>query len=236
MGRVKRYRTALSRHHRSAGHGIHSPFAYRFVLDVLRERNPYYCYGLLHELRHAVIAKTKRHFRHPRIISFKNAKLIFRVTNFFNPPCVLQIGTSYGVSAVAVKSVSKESWLHLYEPHIDRYPVVADVLSPLMNRLVVYDSFHDAFEACRRSWQQPFVLINDLPRTGDYEEILNCIVPMLQSGVVVIMRNLSRNPEMKRLWLALRENMTSGHSYTNEKLAVIVANPKLPRQHFFLWF
>ena len=42
MGRMHRYRTALSRRHRSGGFGIHSPFAFNFVLNVLRERLPYY--------------------------------------------------------------------------------------------------------------------------------------------------------------------------------------------------
>lgn len=35
---LRHYRTALRRLHRSRGYGIHSPFAFRFVRDVLRGR------------------------------------------------------------------------------------------------------------------------------------------------------------------------------------------------------
>ena len=81
MGRLRRYRTAFGRYKRGKGFGIHSPFAFGFVLKVLRERNPYYAYSNLESLRKLVISHTRHHFRHPRIISLKNAKIIFRVAN-----------------------------------------------------------------------------------------------------------------------------------------------------------
>ena len=83
MGRLRRYRTAFKRYRHGKGFGIHSPFAFSFVLKVLRERLPYYSYARLEALRAMVISRTRHHLRHPRIISLKNAKLIFRVTNFF---------------------------------------------------------------------------------------------------------------------------------------------------------
>ena len=42
MGRLRRYRTAFKRYRHGKGFGIHSPFAFSFVLKVLRERLPYY--------------------------------------------------------------------------------------------------------------------------------------------------------------------------------------------------
>ena len=51
MGTFHRYRTAWSRLHRSSGFGVHSPFAYKFITCVLRERLPYYAYAELRTLR-----------------------------------------------------------------------------------------------------------------------------------------------------------------------------------------
>lgn len=40
----------LSRWWRSRGHGVHSPFAYRFIRGVLREKTQYYNYGEIDRL------------------------------------------------------------------------------------------------------------------------------------------------------------------------------------------
>lgn len=45
--RIKRVATALQRYKRSRGFGVHSPFAFHFILRVLREKSPYYCYPQL---------------------------------------------------------------------------------------------------------------------------------------------------------------------------------------------
>jgi hypothetical protein len=47
---ARRYLNAWSRHHRSGGFGIHSPYAYQFVRNVWRKRLPYYAYDGLRQL------------------------------------------------------------------------------------------------------------------------------------------------------------------------------------------
>ncbi len=70
MSRFKRYYTALFRLKRSKGYGIHSPFAFHFVIRVLRERNPFYAYEHID----------------------KSRRLLFRVACNFKPDKILLIG------------------------------------------------------------------------------------------------------------------------------------------------
>ncbi|MBQ4008298.1 MAG: hypothetical protein II603_07130, partial [Muribaculaceae bacterium] len=53
---------------------------------------------------------------------------------------------------------------------------------------------------------------------------------------VVIIRNIDTSRRMKLLWNEVKHHLPHGHSYTNEKLAVVVARRNLPLQHFLLWF
>ena len=53
---------------------------------------------------------------------------------------------------------------------------------------------------------------------------------------MIVLRNLSRNDLMKQLWLNAKAEATYGQIFTNEKLAVVIANPKLQREDFLLWF
>ena len=100
---LKLYCNALGRLRHSKGFGIHSPFAFSFVLRVLREKCAYYAYSDIEERRRlAIRLVAEEEGEHPRIISQKNAKMLFRIACYFNPSNMVQIGTSYGVSTTAV--------------------------------------------------------------------------------------------------------------------------------------
>lgn len=258
MGRLRRYRTAFTRYRHGKGYGIHSPFAFGFVLNVLRERLPYYSYEQLEALRAKVIGRTRHHFRHPRIISLKNAKLVFRVANFFNPKEILQVGTSYGVSTASLLAVAGTSRLILCEPHLSRYPVAEEIISGYGERVRLIAGLGEAMaryrdsltavgepadlaretpaqQAARRT-MQPFILINSVDDAADIDTILPFLDDMAQSDATVIMRNLSRNPHMVQLWKAFTERSGHGMTFTNERIGVFVANRKLPRQDYLVWF
>lgn len=256
MGRLKRYRTALGRYRHSKGFGIHSPFAFGFVLNVLRERCPYYAYQTIEEYRSGAKQSARHLPGHPRIISLKNAKMVFRVTNYFNPPQVLQIGTSYGISSASMLSVSGKMGITLYEPNFDNSTIAKEILSDFGERVVVTKDIDRAVDTYKERLEQvpertaecpghinlfggtgavPFVLINSM---GDSEKV--CVGQYLDSmattGGVVIMRNLSRNRNVLELWQDYRKRLSVGMTFSNEKLAIIVVSPKLPRQDFSMWF
>lgn len=241
MGRIKRYRTAISRHHRSRGFGIHSPFAFNFVCHVLREKSPYYCYEYLEDTRQAVIDHLRdEKRRHSRVISFKVLKMTFRVANFFNPQHFLQVGSCYGLTAASLMSVSSTSRLCLYEPHLEQFPVIAQVLAPYLDSVACYNSLEVATEDYNQSLakgETAFVLVNSIPEIDDAQALEHYLKSTIETGDCVIMlRNLSRDEGMKQLWLSLKDYMMKGQSFTNEKTAVLVVKNKLNLEHFFLWF
>lgn len=239
MGRIKRYRTALSRHHRSKGHGIHSPFAFNFVRFVLREKSSYYCYDSMKQLRQMVINTLHGVKNHPRVISFKGMKMLFRITNFFNPTHILQVGSCYGMTAATMLEVSSRSSLLLYEPHLDAYQVLGRVLSPYLDRLDCYNDLSVSLDDyCRNlgTGEVPFVMVNMVPGSVDGDQLSAWLLLLLKGECVIVIRNISRNDSVKDLWRLLKNAMTHGQSFTNEKTAVIVSMKKFNLEHFFLWF
>ena len=97
MGRIHRYRTALSRRHRSGGFGIHSPFAFNFVLNVLRERLPYYAYDELLSQRSLVAASVKKYKRHPAVIGSKKISGTYKLDEANGK---LTLSTAYGLGNI----------------------------------------------------------------------------------------------------------------------------------------
>ena len=87
---------AFLRFRTSRGFGIHSPFAYYFVLRVLREKYPYYAFADI--CRFAKICKQ----------SPKEACLIFRIVNFYNPDVIYTFGCDDVVTLKAMLMVNSE--------------------------------------------------------------------------------------------------------------------------------
>lgn len=101
------------------GHGIHSPFVFDFVINVLNDKRNYYAYGQVEDMRGellrdkhvleiedmgagSVVAKTRqrricdiaRHAAKPA----KYGQLLFRMVNYYQPSSVIEMGTSLGVT------------------------------------------------------------------------------------------------------------------------------------------
>ena len=80
-----------------------------------------------------------------------------------------------------------------------------------------------------------FVIVNNIEE-GEYDEVKDYLYTILQQEGLIVMRNLSKSDRMKKLWQAIKCYEEHGMTFSNEKLSIIVATKKLPRQDFFLWF
>ncbi|KYP15068.1 class I SAM-dependent methyltransferase [Flavihumibacter sp. CACIAM 22H1] len=100
------------------GHGIHSPFVFALIRDVLNDRGEYYAFSTIEALRLRleldksaievldlgaggagtrqvpISTLTKRTSK-----SKKLGRLLFRLTNYFQPKTMVELGTSMGLSA-----------------------------------------------------------------------------------------------------------------------------------------
>ena len=229
----KRYLSAWSRHHRSGGFGIHSPYAYRFVREVWRQRLPYYTYGDITLLLDTIQEGTTKQQRRERdLIGEKEAKLLFRVTNFFNPRYILQAGAATGIECVSMLEVSHESRLYLYDTQLEQKALALRVLQSQMDRVGCYNDLKVATEEfleAGKADESPLLVLVNIPVD---EETLQ---RMLDAQCVLILRNMNRNEAMSRLFDACGAYMPMGQTYTNNKIAILNPNPKLQREDFLLW-
>ena len=221
--------TAWSRHHRSGGFGIHSPFAYSFVRTVLRERTPYYAYAGIGQLVNTIKnGTTRRQRREMDLLSERDARLLFRVTNFFNPNRILQTRAATGVESVALLAVSRESRLHLYDQHIEQNALAVRVLQSQLDRVDCYDDAQVAVHDFLKADGVGMALLN-----APVDVLL--LHRLLDDGTVLVLRHLNDSEEMWSLFDACCNHMTTGQTYTNGKIAILNPNPKLQREDFVLW-
>lgn len=238
MGKLKNIGNALSRYQASKGFGVHSPFAFKFILNVLDEKYEYYAYDRLQQLRINVIERTRKENGYkPRVISISEAAAIFRIANYYNPQLFLSIGSSYGVAAASMLAVSKRSRMFLYDDNSAQNNAAArEILSGYGDRIVQGEDLQNTISGYITALgdNDMFVTVNNI---ADHDTAT--ATALLDTAVsrrgVLIMRNIDSSRNMARLWQHCKQAMTYGMTFGNGKTAVMVLNPKLPRQDFEIW-
>ena len=103
----------------SRGHGMHSPFVFDFIKNVLQDKNKYNCYEQIEGVRNKLLrnkefievedfgaraSKIKSSYRRIKDIaahSLKQAKygkLLYRIVNYYRPKNIVELGTSLGIT------------------------------------------------------------------------------------------------------------------------------------------
>ena len=101
------------------GHGIHSPFVFDFIKNVLRDKRQYDWYDIIETGRKkllkqpaqievedfgagsAVIKTNKRMVKDIAASSLKSkkyAQLLYRIVKYYKPETIVELGTSFGVT------------------------------------------------------------------------------------------------------------------------------------------
>ncbi|MBS1597680.1 MAG: class I SAM-dependent methyltransferase [Bacteroidetes bacterium] len=114
------------------GHGIHSPFVFDFVKNVLTDKKKYAEYLAIEKLRNELSsdetivhvddfgAGSAMHSSNQRAVSeiarnsassVKQAQLLFRIVHYYLPERIVELGTSLGISAAYMASASPNAKL-----------------------------------------------------------------------------------------------------------------------------
>lgn len=237
MKSAKIYASSLRRLKRSRGFGVHSPFAFHFICRTLGERAPYYAYPALAELRRHALSLARGVTRHPRIMSEKNAKMLFRVVCLFNPRALFQVGGHFGVSTAAVMAPDSRTTLTCFMPANPHAEIFRRVTAPLAGRISYVDDV-TAGLADYAAGTPGTLFITVCDAVASTEAVTEALCRLAgERECVIAVRNLSKgSARTAPLWEALKGSMAHGMTFTNGNIGFLVALRHLPVQHFTLWF
>ena len=167
---AKKYLHYYFNAHNSRGHGIHSPFVFRFVKDVLNDTTDYKAYHTIESLRRELLhddrlievedmgagsVKSKSRQRKVSEIARNAAKpkkfaqLLFRIVQYYQPVTILELGTSLGITTCYLASGSPAARVITLEGA----KAIADIAriniikKGLQNVQVVEGNFDDTLES-----------------------------------------------------------------------------------------
>ncbi len=118
------------------GHGVHSPFVFDFINNVLNDKKKYDCYESIEELRRkllhndhiievedfgagsSVIKTNLRAVNKMAASSLKPrkyAQLLYRIVKYYEPETIVELGTSFGITTSYLASGNSKATVYTLE-------------------------------------------------------------------------------------------------------------------------
>jgi len=212
------------------GHGIHSPFVYDFVRNVLNDKRHFYAYSQVEALRKQLlrdktiievedfgagstvsktnqrsIASIAQHAAKPK----KWAQLLFRIVNYYQPKNILELGTSLGISTSYMAMANPRSHIVTAEGS----PAIAERAKKNFKSLdlasiqQITGNFNDTLPAILKSLPElDLAFIDGNHRLEPTLQYFNQLLPSLHNGSVVIFDDIHWSAEMEQAWNTIRDN------------------------------
>ncbi|MEG2514149.1 MAG: hypothetical protein RSA92_02340 [Bacteroidaceae bacterium] len=152
---IKQYLIWLKRFRYREGYGVHSPFAYNLITQVIYEKLPYYAYKELDKAGRGLLKNTKiNKSRKKALLSTKVNQLLFRLVNYTQPETILEIGTSVGLSAMYLSAAKKNVRMITIDREQKIEKPIANALASLKSMDIVHIhgtvDYDKSFELCRK--------------------------------------------------------------------------------------
>lgn len=104
----------------SGGHGVHSPYLFDFILNIVNEKHPYYCFEKIENIRRDLLndQRTLKGTGNNRLTSIaaiaskalkpsRQAQMLFRICAHYRYRKVLELGTSLGITTLYLAAADK---------------------------------------------------------------------------------------------------------------------------------
>lgn len=231
----KDYTTPMSRMRQAWGFGIHSPFAFRLITKVIREKARYYAYDDIEAIRHERVenhlSRSQKRLR--KRISTSRGRLFFRLTNFFRPHKILEIGSSWGISTLYLRLADRSSQLTVAEP--------ADEVVRFAERLlaeagVKADFVRENYETflpdyLEQNSERLYIVVNRLPKS--YYGMLSRLLDVaLDKQSLLIIDGIRSNSAVKSWWESLIKDPRVRVTVDMKNVGFVCCDPKLNKQDY----
>jgi len=244
--------------HSKNEHAVHSPFVFNFLTKCFYDKKSKPEYVILRAYRKSLLANkntievadfgsgSKVFKSNIRVISKvanaagisrKRAELLFRITNYFQPDCILEIGTSLGLATSALSLGNLKAKITTLEGCPNTMAIAKSQLQlfHLDNVNPVVTEFSSYLDDLRLSTFD-FKLIyfdgnHSKKATLEYFDLL---LPTITNETVWIFDDIHWSPDMKKAWEIIKNHPKITVSIDTFQWGLVFFRREQPKEHFVI--
>ena len=206
------------------GFGVHSPWAYDLIDNVINERHPYYAYEDLYPFWEKAPQNLPQY---PQ----SRDELLFRLVNRFNPKYILEIGTGAGVSTGYLASVSKQSKVVTVDfPHSGQKEVRRNLNRIPNIEYITADVIKTVQDILDSDTKPQFIHV---AHTALWREVVEMILPYAKPHTVVVVEDMGKK-QKKEWWKEIILDERVGVTFQMKKVGLLFFDHKMAKQHYVL--
>ena len=243
------------------GHGIHSPFVFDFVKNVLNDKTVYPDYQPIEQKRKTLlidntvidvedfgagssVIKTNK-----RVVSAmaasslkpkKYAQLLYRMVKYYNPKTLLELGTSFGISSAYLASANPNAILHTCEGASSIAAIATENFNQLglKNIQITKGDFAETLTlllATLKTVDLAFVDGNHRkhPTLDYFGQLLKHAGP----NSILVFDDIHWSTEMEEAWNTIKQHPTVTLTIDLFFIGIVFINPNFKKpQHFIIRF
>lgn len=212
------------------GHGVHSPFVFDFITQVLNDKQAYYAYEPIENLRQALLSdetlltiedfgagshtgaqkkRTVHSIARSALKPKKFGQLLFRIVNYYQPSHILELGTSLGVTSAYLAAANSRGRVLTMEGALE----VAGIAKANFNKLGIKNieqvtgNFDETLPPTLQQLQTVDLAFVDgnhreEPTVRYFQELL----PYCHENTVLVFDDIHWSPEMESAWNTIKSD------------------------------
>ena len=206
------------------GHGIHSPFVFEFVKQVLNDTQNYYCYAPIENCRQLFLknseiievqdfgAGSRRGLSNQRSISAiaasslkpkKYGQLLFRMANFYGAETIVELGTSLGITTAYLASANSKGKVISLEGSDNVAKIAAENIAGLgiKNAEIITGNFDDTLpEVLKKAGQVDLVYVDGNHRKTPTLQYFQQLMAAKNDRTILVFDDIHWSKDMEEAW------------------------------------
>eukprot|EP00456_Euglypha_rotunda_P068027 TRINITY_DN59180_c0_g1_i2.p1 TRINITY_DN59180_c0_g1~~TRINITY_DN59180_c0_g1_i2.p1 ORF type:complete len:266 (-),score=19.57 TRINITY_DN59180_c0_g1_i2:413-1210(-) len=243
------------------GHGMHSPFVFAFITQVMNDNRHFYAYENIERLRGSLLSNEaklaiqdfgagsrvkKENVRKVKDIARSSLKpkkfgqLLFRMVAHYQPRTILELGTSLGVTSAYLSSAKTDAQLVTMEGATEVAALAkANFRSlALENIRVVEGNFDDTLPATVQ--QMPSIDFAFVDGNHRYEPTVRYyrqLLPAMHEHSILVFDDIHWSREMEQAWNEIRNDEAVTLSIDLSFIGIVFFRKEQKvKQHFSIRF